>query len=238
MLNLSCKKQVFVERNDIMKAISIQNPWAHFIVCGDKKIEVRSWNTEHRGDLLICSSSNPKIAGTISGYAVCIVSLDDVTPFRKKHLEDACMDEMPAPQSFAWHLSNVRLIKPFPVKGKLNFYNVEDKQIVELVGESGALTDAEKEMVFSEYYMPLTYKYNKIGSYFKDTDSDTIVRWRVGQDALEYFSPNAKEWQFTDENSIYEQCFYDDTSDCLQEISISEAHKLLDALGCAKPYGE
>lgn len=221
-----------------MKAISVQNPWAHFITTGEKSIEVRSWNTEHRGDLLICSSSAPKIPGMISGCAVCIVSLDDVTPFKRKHLEAACMDEMPEPKSYAWHLSNVRLIKPFPVKGKLNFYNVEDEQIVELVGENGKLSDEEINAAFNEYYMPLTYKFNQIGSYFKDANSDTVVRWRVGQDALEYFSPNSKEWQFTDESSIYEQAFYDGTSDCLEEITPAQAHKLLDAWGCEKPYGE
>ena len=186
-----------------MKAISVQNPWAHFITTGEKSIEVRSWNTEHRGDLLICSSSAPKIPGMISGCAVCIVSLDDVTPFKRKHLEAACMDEMPEPKSYAWHLSNVRLIKPFPVKGKLNFYNVEDEQIVELVGENGKLSDEEINAAFNEYYMPLTYKFNQI-----------------------------------DESSIYEQAFYDGTSDCLEEITPAQAHKLLDAWGCEKPYGE
>lgn len=221
-----------------MKAISVRNPWAHFITTGEKTIEVRSWNTEHRGDLLICSSSAPKIPGMISGYAVCIVSLDDVTPFKKKDLEAACMDEMPEEKYFAWHLSNVRLIEPILVKGKLNFYNVEDEKIVELVGENGKLTDDERNAVFSEYYMPLAYKFNQIGWYFKDTNSDTVIRWRVGQDALEYFTPNSKEWQFTDENSVYEQAFYDGTSDCLEEITPAQAHKLLDAWGCEKPYGE
>lgn len=222
-----------------MKAISVQNPWAHFITCGEKTIECRSWNTEHRGDLLICSSSNPKIPGMISGYAVCIVSLDDVTPFRRKHLEGACMDEMPEPNSYAWHLSNVRLIKPIPVKGKLNFYNVEDELVEIFVGENGNdLTDEEKDAVLTEYYMPLAYKFNQIGLYFKDKNSDTIVRWRVGQNELEYYTPDAKEWKLTEEASVYEQAFYEGSSDCLEEITPAAAHKLLDSWGCAKPYGE
>ena len=140
--------------------------------------------------------------------------------------------------SYAWHLSNVRLIKPFPVKGKLNFYNVEDEEIVELVGENGKLTDEEINTAFNEYYMPLTYKFHQIGSYFKDANNDTVIRWRVGQDALEYFTPTSKEWQLTDESSLYEQAFYDGTSDCLVEITPAQAHKLLDAWGCEKPYGE
>ncbi len=221
-----------------MKAISVQNPWAHFITCGEKTIECRSWNTEYRGDLLICSSSNPKIPGMVSGHAVCIVSLDDVTQFRRKHLEAACMDEMPEPNSYAWHFSNVRLIKPFPVKGKLNFYNVDDELIEIFIGENGALTDAETDAVFNEYYMPLSYKFKQIGLYFKDINSNTIVRWRVGQYELEYYSSKIKEWRLTEEFSVYEQAFYEGVSDCLEEITPASAHKLLDAWGCAKPYGE
>lgn len=221
-----------------MKAISVQNPWAHFISTGEKTIEVRSWNTEHRGDLLICSSSAPKIPGMISGHAVCIVSLDDVTPFRRKYLEAACMDEMPEPNSYAWHLSNVRLIKPFPVKGKLNFYNVEDESIEMFVGENGDLTVEEIEGIWAEHYIPLSYKFNQIGMYFKDVNSDTIIRWRVGQDALEYYTPSSKEWLFTEEGSDYEQAFYEGKIDCLEEITSTAAHKILDSWGCAKPYGE
>lgn len=221
-----------------MKAISVQNPWAHFISTGEKTIEVRSWNTEHRGDLLICSSSSPKIPGMISGHAVCIVSLDDVTPFRRKHLEAACMDEMPEPNSYAWHFSNLRLIKPFPVKGKLNFYNVEDEKIEFFVGENGELTDEEIDGIFTDYYLPLSYKFNEIGLYFKDKKSGTIVRWRVGQDPLEYYSAKTNKWQLTEEGSDYELSFYEGTVDCLEEISHSDAHKILDSYGCPKPYDE
>ena len=42
-----------------MKAISIQQPWAHLILTDEKQYEYRSWSTDHRGDLLVCSSANP-----------------------------------------------------------------------------------------------------------------------------------------------------------------------------------
>lgn len=58
-----------------MKAISIQQPYAHWILLGEKEYEYRTWSTDHRGDLLICSSANPKIEGTISGHALCIVNV-------------------------------------------------------------------------------------------------------------------------------------------------------------------
>lgn len=96
-----------------MKAISIKNPYATQILIGTKTIEYRSWDTKHRGDLLICSSANPSIPGMLSGHALCVVDLVDVSYNSDKDL-------------YEWHLSNVRRIKPFPVKGKLNFFEVDD----------------------------------------------------------------------------------------------------------------
>jgi len=39
-----------------MKAISLIQPWATLVVIGAKKIETRSWNTSHRGEILIHAS--------------------------------------------------------------------------------------------------------------------------------------------------------------------------------------
>ncbi|MDM9583073.1 ASCH domain-containing protein [Nostoc sp. GT001] len=39
-----------------MKAISLWQPWASFIPLGMKRYETRSWETNYRGDLLICSA--------------------------------------------------------------------------------------------------------------------------------------------------------------------------------------
>lgn len=39
-----------------MKAISLWEPWASLMMTGAKTIETRSWQTNYRGDLLICSS--------------------------------------------------------------------------------------------------------------------------------------------------------------------------------------
>ena len=40
-----------------MKALSIRQPWASAIADGIKQVEIRTWSTEHRGDLLIHASS-------------------------------------------------------------------------------------------------------------------------------------------------------------------------------------
>lgn len=99
-----------------MKAISINNPYATQIMQGSKTIEYRSWDTKYRGDLLICSSANPIIPGMLSGHALCIVNLANTA-------YDSTED------MYAWHFLNVRKIKAFPVKGKLNFFDVDDALI-------------------------------------------------------------------------------------------------------------
>lgn len=104
-----------------MKAISIKNPYATQIMRGTKIIEYRSWDTKHRGDLLICSSANPKVPGMLSGYALCVVNLVDA-------IYNAAEDV------YEWHLTDVRKIKAFPVKGKLNFFDV-DEALIHYPGE-------------------------------------------------------------------------------------------------------
>lgn len=99
-----------------MKAISIKNPYATQILQESKNIEYRSWDTNHRGELLICSSATPKVPGMLSGYALCVANLDS-TAYNQN--EDA----------YEWHLTNVRKIEALPVKGKLNFFDVDDSLI-------------------------------------------------------------------------------------------------------------
>jgi activating signal cointegrator 1 len=39
-----------------MQAISVNQPWASLIIAGAKRIETRSWSTNHRGPLAIHAS--------------------------------------------------------------------------------------------------------------------------------------------------------------------------------------
>lgn len=108
-----------------MKALSIHPAYAMAIVVGQKSIECRSWSTDYRGDLLICSTQK-KLHGTIPGHALGVVTLEDVVPFQKKHLEPALM--MPADFRkglYAWKLTYNRLIVPVPVKGKLSLWDYD-----------------------------------------------------------------------------------------------------------------
>lgn len=140
-----------------MKAISIRNPYAHEIMCGIKEYEFRTWKTDYRGDLLICSSANPKVKNTICGHALCIVRLDDIVKITRKNYKEFDLDAPPEIDYYAWHLTNGRVIKPFPVKGKLNFYEVDDVQIEIIDNGDDSLTDAEAEELYTKYIEPLLY---------------------------------------------------------------------------------
>ena len=143
-----------------MKAISIRQPYAHWILCGEKNYEYRTWNTDHRGDLLVCSSARPKIDNTIMGHAHCIVNVTDVIRVTKKNYQALELDEPPArgEKLFAWKLEDVRIIKPFPVKGKLNFYYVEDELIEIIDDDSDTLSEEEATELYEKYIEPLLYR--------------------------------------------------------------------------------
>lgn len=105
-----------------MKAISIRQPYANQIASGRKTIEVRSWPTRHRGDILICVSASPKIEPC--GVALCIANLVDCRPMTRTD-ENPALSKLPAEGAWAWVLSDVRLIAPFPVRGRLGIYELD-----------------------------------------------------------------------------------------------------------------
>ena len=88
-----------------MKCLSVHSDFAYKILVGEKTEEYRSWKTPHRGDLLICASSD---GGFLAGNALCVVSLDEITGEKS---------------SYVWHLSDVRPIYPQKVKGALYIFD-------------------------------------------------------------------------------------------------------------------
>lgn len=134
-----------------MKALSIHPYFAGAIFAGQKTVEVRTWKTDYRGDLLICST-NKKLKDTIPGHALCVVRLADVVPFTKKHLEAACMHPNEYQDGlFAWLLEDLRYIRPIPLKGKLGLWNYDGELEYLEVPE----TDEEDEKLYHEIYEPL-----------------------------------------------------------------------------------
>lgn len=134
-----------------MKALSIRPDYAMFIFAKTKTIECRSWKTDYRGDILICSTAK-KIKHTIPGHALCVVNLVDIVPFKKKHcLEARMLQSDYQPGMYAWILDNVRYIRPIPVKGKLGLW--EYNRSLEILQEPE--TDEEDEKIYREIYEPL-----------------------------------------------------------------------------------
>lgn len=104
-----------------MKAISIRQPYASQIANGQKTIEVRSWPTRHRGDILICASASPKIEP--HGVALCIANLIDCRPMTQAD-EKSALSKLPPEGAWAWVLADIRLIESFPVRGRLGIYEL------------------------------------------------------------------------------------------------------------------
>lgn len=106
-----------------MKAISLKQPWANLIAEGKKTIETRTWPTKYRGDILIVSSKSPPIEP--AGCAVAVVTIVDCRPMTKEDEEAACCALYPG--AWAWVIENIRKVeKPFPVRGMLGIYEVDD----------------------------------------------------------------------------------------------------------------
>ena len=99
-----------------MKALSLHPMYAAEIAVGNKPEEYRTWETKYRGDLLICASQYNDGWEYPRGYALCVVRLAGIKPPDDEGI-------------YAWQLENVRPIVPFPVKGKLYLYDVDDKLI-------------------------------------------------------------------------------------------------------------
>ncbi|MEN6356596.1 MAG: ASCH domain-containing protein [Armatimonadota bacterium] len=108
-----------------MKALSVKQPAANKIASGEKTVELRTWPTKYRGPVLIVSSKRPDIEP--AGCALAIVDIADCQPMRQEHVASACCGQL-YPECFAWILTNVQKIKPFPMRGSLGLYEVDIDQ--------------------------------------------------------------------------------------------------------------
>lgn len=119
-----------------MRTLAVRQPWATFIAEGTKTVEVRSWKTDFRGEILIVASGRPLKAENIEGkieilpsqVLVCTVILLDCRLVEETDLEGACCDICPG-EEYAWVLANPRHVQPIPHKGKLNLYSTPDEEI-------------------------------------------------------------------------------------------------------------
>lgn len=133
-------KEYNPEKHDRFKALTVKQPYADALVTAayndgghvfaQKSIEVRSKNTTYRGDILVCSSQNPVIAGRQCGVMLGFVELYDVKPISEFTEEDwfntRISQEVRAniTKGYGWLMRNPRRVVEFPISGQLGIYNL------------------------------------------------------------------------------------------------------------------
>ena len=98
-----------------IKALSVRGDFIMDMIAGKKKIEYRTWKTNYRGPILMCSTAK-KVAGAAPGYAICVVNLKSIQYF-------------PLEGFYHWNIELAIVIKPIHVKGQLKLFNVDDNLI-------------------------------------------------------------------------------------------------------------
>jgi predicted transcriptional regulator len=104
-----------------MKALSIREPWAGFIIHGKKTIELRTWRTNYRGPVLVHRSGK-------NGGIVGIVEIEDIIKIESPMQFRALRDKHHAPDTFykerlyGWVLKNAKPVEFIPCKGRLGLW--------------------------------------------------------------------------------------------------------------------
>lgn len=152
------RKDYNPDQHDVYKALSVKQPYADLLTRvvfwdesgeyhAEKTIEVRSRNTKYRGDMLVCASAKPELAGRMSGVTCGFVELYDVKPIEQFTPEDwaaTCIPEKDRPRKgYGWMMRNPRRVVEMPIKGQLGVYN--------LIVPKGDITEYPREMALDSY---------------------------------------------------------------------------------------
>ncbi|MES1204616.1 MAG: response regulator [Pseudomonadota bacterium] len=106
---------------DIIRAVTIRQPEVTRLAAGEARVEVKTWRTDYRGDILLVSALTPWIEP--AGYAIAVGQLVDCRPMNKADEADAGKKFYANAQ--AWVFATVRPIRIFPVKIGRNVFEVE-----------------------------------------------------------------------------------------------------------------
>lgn len=152
------RKDYNSDQHDVYKALSVKQPYADLLTRvvfldesgeyhAEKTIEVRTRNTNYRGDLLVCASAKPELPGRMSGVTCGFVELYDVKPIEQFTTEDwaaTCIPEKDRPRKgYGWMMRNPRRVVEMPIKGQLGVYN--------LIVPKGDITEYPREMALDSY---------------------------------------------------------------------------------------
>jgi len=114
----------------LMKALCLKQPYASWIAEGKKTIETRTWKTNYREKFLVVASRGLDLLRELElalenypiGMALAIARILDCRPMTEQDEKAACCELYDG--AWAWLLTDVRKIEPFPVKGQLSFFEV------------------------------------------------------------------------------------------------------------------
>lgn len=138
-----------------MTALSLLQPWASLVIMGVKKIETRSWSTNHRGTLLIHASLGKAgeifahehyfkkyIRDFISlpfGAIIGMVTLEAILPVEDFKMSDEQMNRLTleekafgdyTPGRYGWVLSDpVEFKESIPARGLPGLWQFDSAQI-------------------------------------------------------------------------------------------------------------
>ncbi|MGL4233762.1 MAG: ASCH domain-containing protein [Casimicrobium sp.] len=134
-----------------MKCLTIRQPWAWLIVNGYKPVENRSWPTSLRGPVLIQASKTMELKNyareaayvqtNISqqhGLAIAASASEILDSFGRiigKVTLTACVQSHESPYfvgPYGHVMTTPRRCEPFPLKGKLGYFDVPDDIVSQL----------------------------------------------------------------------------------------------------------
>ena len=116
-----------------MKALSVRGDYIMQMINGTKKIEYRTWKTNYRGPILMCSTAK-RVPNSAPGYALCVMDLYRI-------------DWNDVDQCYYWYIKLKNLIDPIKVKGQLKLFNVDADVIIPI-----------KSSEFEKQVIPLIYR--------------------------------------------------------------------------------
>lgn len=127
-----------------MKALSIRQPWAELILQGRKTIELRTWNTNYRGRIVIhagqqCKEEHCLAYGfnpeeLVRGALVGAVEIVDVIAFDEESYnahatEHLRLGKWPGDLVGWWLANPVRFEPPIPMSGRQGLFDVDDSLV-------------------------------------------------------------------------------------------------------------
>ena len=114
---------------ELLTVLTVQQPWASLLISGRKDIENRSWNTRHRGLLVIHAAKRidrdaPSELFEMIGDFPLGALVGSVT------VEDVVLDSpsiWARPGSFHWVLGESSMIEPVPMSGKVSLWSLPEQ---------------------------------------------------------------------------------------------------------------